>query len=1010
MRILFLHLSDLHIQSSTAFDRFHIEKMLDSLRMTKGFDHMVMIFSGDIAQSGEAIQYDTARRIVATVFRLCKSKKIYTNRIDVLCVPGNHDVLHGPNPRTAQELNNIFSIKAYSSYVQSELQMQDNFFTFSQKNGCFSCPSLFDRKLLNYGGFKIEVNLINSAAFSLRKDEDKGLHYLSQEHINTLNTPTQADFVVSVMHHAPDWFIDDQKNQLEKALWSKSSLLFLGHEHRLGLKTVGYAEKTAAFVHAGGALCYSDDWTKSEFEFGVLDSDTFDYEYYSMRWNLEQNQYECVDAPKIFNLPRKPSVEKKLTVSSEFLSTLKKDDGHTVADSFEDYFVFPRLEQDTTGAQHPKELLNAEDFLRELVSEKRIIITGASGSGKTTLLKHLFLELVSQKCVIFCDIDSIKKKDSQKIVKSVFEDIYGTDYSDYVRFTQLPAEEKVLIIDDIDQIKPQNLDAYISSVSSEFGYMLFATKNVLNINMLDRMRASLKTDKNICRYKVSPFYTDKRKELISRVIACKHNGDGNAEEIVELLCNSIRMQKRFLTFSPDFIVSFAEYYYNNLGIATNSDSSVFSKVFEANITASLFPHQTADISVEKMYTLLGVIAHRIHFRKQYPIGTTSIFEAISEYNKENGDDVNALHFINSVTKAKILVEDPGENGYRFSNRSQLAYFVARAVNSNYQETGDERDLEYILRFSCFGINSDVLLFVSYITDNPKVLQLILNLTKELTEEWVEFDFGSNCPEFLRIKSSEPDDTPIETKEEQEKKEIEDEKQVCSQLEVIEIYDYSEEDAVQTANQIVRALSLLTVVAKALPGFEHRMKATMKTDFVNMIYSLPNKIFMRWASEVDKSYKEMIAYLKQEWRTSYGHQKESEIEDIERRFQVVAISLLLDIYNVAAVFATKDNSYKYLAHYPHEDCMTHSIEHLMMLEKKKMSAEFANSAVKLFDLCEEFLPKEMIYRIVRHAMVHMDSLKYQQRDQLRGKFYRNKVGQQKQARMLIERTKKLKNKD
>lgn len=119
---------------------------------------------------------------------------------------------------------------------------------------------------------------------------------------------------------------------------------------------------------------------------------------------------------------------------------------------------------------------------------------------------------------------------------------------------------------------------------------------------------------------------------------------------------------------------------------------------------------------------------------------------------------------------------------------------------------------------------------------------------------------------------------------------------------------------------------------------------------------------------------------------------------------------LDIYNLAAVFATKDNSYKYLAHYPHEDCMTHSIEHLMMLGKKKMPAEFANCAVKLFDICEEFLPKEMIYRIVRHAMVHMDSLKYQQRDQLKGKFYRNKVGQQKQARMLIERTKKLKNRD
>ena len=194
MKILFLHLSDLHIQSPSAFDQFHIEKMLDSLRMAKGFDHMVMIFSGDVAQSGEAIQYNTASRIVTTVFRLSKSKGLFNKHIDVVCVPGNHDLLHSSNPRTAQELNAIYSSKTYSSHLQSELQMQENFFVFSRKNSCFSDPSLFDRKILNYGGFRIEVNLINSAAFSLRKDEDKGLHYINQDHINTLNTPTQADF------------------------------------------------------------------------------------------------------------------------------------------------------------------------------------------------------------------------------------------------------------------------------------------------------------------------------------------------------------------------------------------------------------------------------------------------------------------------------------------------------------------------------------------------------------------------------------------------------------------------------------------------------------------------------------------------------------------------------------------------------------------------------------------------------------------------------------------------
>ena len=248
-------------------------------------------------------------------------------------------------------------------------------------------------------------------------------------------------------------------------------------------------------------------------------------------------------------------------------------------------------------------------------SERRIIITGANGSGKTTLLKHLFIELSSTKCVIFCDIDNIKNKDSKKIIKHVFEDTYGTDPSDYIRFLQLPPEEKVLIIDDIDQIRPQTLDAYISSVSNEFGYMIFATKKVLNLDMVERMRSALNTSKNICKYKVSPFYADKRRELIERVIACKSNGEENVEQTVDSLCDAIRMQKRFITFSPEFIVSFTEFYHNNLGLAFTSDSSVFSKVFEANITAALSPYQTPNISVDKMFTLISLVAHYIHITK-----------------------------------------------------------------------------------------------------------------------------------------------------------------------------------------------------------------------------------------------------------------------------------------------------------------------------------------------------------------------------------------------------------
>ena len=236
MKIIFLHLSDLHIKSQEAVSKNHIDKILDTLRTYGSFDKLFLIFSGDIAFSGSLEQYRAGSSLVARIFREIRNKKIYNEKIEMICVPGNHDIEYESPPRSAKELNTIYNDYSYSKYLTEELSKQKNFFDFSKRSKCFCSKSVFDRKLVDVNGFVVEVNMLNSAVFSLMKDEDKGLHYIDQSAINELNTPSGADFVISVMHHAPDWYIDAQKDQIETALLCKSSLIFLGHEHKAGTK------------------------------------------------------------------------------------------------------------------------------------------------------------------------------------------------------------------------------------------------------------------------------------------------------------------------------------------------------------------------------------------------------------------------------------------------------------------------------------------------------------------------------------------------------------------------------------------------------------------------------------------------------------------------------------------------------------------------------------------------------------------------------------------------------
>ena len=1007
MKILFLHLSDFHINTNDAYNEFHLKKIAHSLRTSGYFDKLIFILSGDIAHSGDCQQYNIANGLLIKLARILRDEKIYKKRIDYLIVPGNHDIKFEKPPRTAEELNKIYEDGSYDQFIDEETLKQENFFRFAKRYQCFKRNSIFDQKVLNYSGFKIEVNLTNSAVFSLRKDEDKGLHYIDQSYINNINQPTGAHFVISVMHHSPDWYIDAQKNQLEDALLCKSSLVFMGHEHIGKTKTLGFHKNAYTFIHAGGALCYDSNWNESEFEYGLFDTSNNQYESFIFAWNDTEQQYEIKDK-SVITLPSKPSLEKQLSASKEYLSSFNQGSHVFFSDNPMDYFVFPRLESENYGDTKAQEFATSSSFINEINDKKRILIMGANSSGKTILLKHLFSEFTKQgKCVLFCDIDTIKNKDSKKIIKTNFEDIYGDLYSDYIRFKQMSPDNKVLIIDDIDCIKKQDLEKYISSISSDFSLMIFASKNVIDLDMLERMKTALELEGTFSKYYLKPFFADKRKELIHKLVTLCHKKDRSIEieAVSEALQESIRLQKRYIDLEPDFIINYVEFYCKNIGTAINNDSTIFSQTFESNITSQLNANNKSEISIKKLYRLLSMLAHYIHFNKAYPISEEAIFEIVNEYNKED-NEIRPTDFLNVITSAKILTFDG--SGYKFINRNHLAYFAAREVNFRYNSTGEEQDLDYLLHYACFGINPDILMFITYITDNRRILQYILNLTESLTNSWKEFDFTNNVPDFLNISQYQKPTLPdpeIETNIQRD--EIEKENEIQNKLQTTDLYDYQEEKSEEMFNQIIRSISLLTVVSKCLPSFEDIMNKQMKSDFIDTIYRLPNKIYGMWAKETNKYFDELIDYLTEQNQLDYQRQKNIDKDEVIKEFQKSALYLLLDIYNIAAAYSSKENTTRLLNNYGTKGIPTYEIEKLMIIERSKNSESFVEQALKLSKEYNQLLPNVLIHYIAKHAAIHMKSLTLKQQSQLASTFFRS---EKDKRTFLLKRTIQQQHKD
>lgn len=90
MKVVIYHISDLHIEKEKDIKVRQVYKMVDVLNSIGKFDAVLIIVSGDIADSGKREQYDAAFHLFGTIIRNIKKK--FNKSVYMMAVPGNHDV------------------------------------------------------------------------------------------------------------------------------------------------------------------------------------------------------------------------------------------------------------------------------------------------------------------------------------------------------------------------------------------------------------------------------------------------------------------------------------------------------------------------------------------------------------------------------------------------------------------------------------------------------------------------------------------------------------------------------------------------------------------------------------------------------------------------------------------------------------------------------------------------------------------------------------------------------
>lgn len=1010
MRISFLHLSDFHLNDSKGVHPAKIQAIVDSLGVYTPIEGIVIVLSGDISATGQANQYKIAATFLKRLIPEIRRKySISEKNTKILIVPGNHDIDWGRSTRLDSSKIRSFDEKERALHLQQELKSMKNYFSFSDRNGCFfpywmhiPFGQLVTRKILHFdNGYRIEANLLNTAPFSC--DSDDGLHYLPEDAIHSLTTESNADFSLVVMHHSPDWFEFSQKKELENTLSKRCSLAFYGHEHFPGTQNVLYDNGNRIVKQAGGAWWQSSVPTLSDYYAALFDTESRKYFLSKFSWNADRSAFVATMKQEHI-LMQKSLCGTGLTYQEKYIATVMADSKNTIAQSVSDYFVFPTLRFNASKEySRGKAIDKMEDFIAFIKENRYVAVMGGSNSGKTTLLKMTFKELQTQYVVLYCGTDDITGRSQENILKELVTDTYGAD--SYSLFQAIPSDKKVIIIDDLHRISPKHLNKFLRGIEDIFGTIVVASEETSQFDIVQMVKDNIKASKEFKKASISRLYAEKRLALIQKIVLIKTDNDElKAAGIARTLEQCLNSYKLAFRTDIDFVVQFVDYYCAHLGELDKSDATVFSKVFEASIERSIAPHLVGrKENSNDIIVALSEIAHYIHFNKEYPINAEHIHEVIAAYCEYYDNRyLTAERFIEIGVNSGLLSRTSNGYEYRFTSKNHLAYFVAKALNRRFHDTGDTTDLESIVRQSCFSINGDILLFMTYISDNVNIPRLLLEQAVSYVSGWTEFDLSDIGIKYLQ---SMPAKSLVSPKEDEKEEEIHnqaiEEEERDTIIETLDIYDYDETKIDELNNQLIRAFLQLKIIARNFSAFISILPGPVKKDYVSAMYQLPNKIFSQWAESIDNS----LDYLVEEviaWQEEPDFEgKKLSREDILRFFQEVSLNMLLNLYYVASSHGANDNTVDYLAQQNYiSPSLNYRIERLMFWEKVDDYQAVIKEAEELCSLQGDGMAKNMTLAILRHMLVHSDKIIDRERRRISSKYFSPRT----QAKILMDRQK------
>lgn len=766
MKILLLHLSDIHLKSRSnpIMDRARSISAATFSRIHSA-SAIFIVISGDVAFSGARNEYEAASAF------LNELRTALTDEIDApihfILAPGNHDCDFSGDQSVRQALiDSVIQSKGsgLSSAIVGEcIKVQQNFTEF--RNTWGPDEKTVDEALwisypFDIDGYKVSFDCLNVAWMS-QLHEKQGQLIFPIEQFEHLKSQT-VHLRIAVLHHPLNWYGQTTYRPFRKFIRSLAQIVITGHEHEQNIGENLDAESDHSAYIEGGVLQAEDVYTPPSFNIVELDLSEDNYSCELHTWNGSRFEPQEEAAWQNYRpLPHKRSNE--LSLTNEFSKKLDDPGGafsHPGKQnpSLSDVYIFPDLRHNEEIAPKVKDTVNS-GILRDFnLLSVGILIKGEEKTGKTSLIYQLFKYFYDNGYApLLLRGTDLKPNDKElkKAITRAVEQQYGKE--SLTQFEQVSTVKKIVFVDDFDAHKLTNTQRseILKYLRTEFGGLLITVSNLFEIDEVIS-KGSISSLVGYREYEMLEFGHKLRFELIRKWASL---GTGSGRDNADVIAQLDRTEKALTALVGRNLVPRVPIYLLTLlqslelGQSSELQNSAYGDCYRFLITGALGRSGVKPIELQEYFQFCSYLSWEFCKQKSQELDEAKLITFNDWFSKTYHRRDFRQRF-DRLIDSKII-EQQGEY-YSFCYPYIYYFFLGKYLSENLQDKVEIREMvEQYCNHLYVRDYANTILFLAHHSRSSFIYESIAGVLKGLFADKAELNFKSDTNALSYLVTSAP---------------------------------------------------------------------------------------------------------------------------------------------------------------------------------------------------------------------------------------------------------------